>query len=212
MTSNTFDLITSLNDLPPEQILELVSYIKQLQHYNTNLQTYNLNLQQYYTSYYLQHGYYPNTNPQSQPQQQVAPSSPLIEKQNLSERARELNLETGAGLVFSVNYKTTPTGKETMESSVTALKSLYSHADILPKQSSDPKVICSVTLVSMGGQPINYKVWVKEHGIERHYTDTLQSDAKALQSAAEDAVQAAATLRSEGRDKEYEYFSRILSD
>ena len=98
-----------------------------------------------------------------------------------------------------------------MEVAVKALQTLYPNAVILKKQGSEAKVICSVLLVSMAGEPVNYKVWTKEHGIERHYTDTRHSDAKTIQESAEEAVKAAASIRNQDKNKEYEYYSRLLS-
>ena len=147
----------------------------------------------------------------SQPTSSTSTTSTSIQNVPAENLARELNIETGKSIVFSVNYKTTPTGKEMMETAANAVKALYPEADILKKQSSDPNVICSIVLVSVGGDPFNYKIWQKEHTVERHFTDTNQSMAQEIQKAAKEAVKSADSLRGEGADKEYELYSRLLS-
>lgn len=214
MSTEQSNLITSLDQLSYEEAVELVNYVKALNKYQIDFQEYTNKLNQYYIDYYAIYGHYPNTaaQPEMTQQQQQQQSSTVSTGLTREELAKALDLETGNTIVFSVNYKTTPTGKELMEVAEKALKAIYPAADVMRKQSSDPNIICSVMLVSMGGSPINYRVFVKEHGIERHFTDTLQALGKEIQKSAKEAVNSAATLQHDSGDKEYEYYSRLLSE
>ena len=213
MTSEPSKLITSLDQLSPEQASELVNYVKAYNQYVKDFQQYQTEWTRYCTEYYNKYGHYPNTTTQTpQTSSETVTTSLVRTNVDVDELAKNLNLKTGKSIIFSVYYKTTPTGKEMSNVAFNAVKKLYPEADVLKKQSSDPKLICSIILVSLGGTPFNSRVWAKEHGIERHYTDTNMSDEKDILKALEEAVKSAASLRDQKEDKEYEYYSRILSE
>ncbi|KAA6385191.1 MAG: hypothetical protein EZS28_019283, partial [Streblomastix strix] len=100
-------------------------------------------------------------------------------------------IESGHGIIIVIHYKATNTGRSTAENAEKAAKMAFPQADILKKKGIESRVICSVTLTSIGGKKCDYRVWAKDQDIQNHYTSTLQSEQREIITNLREAAEAA---------------------
>ncbi|KAK2951931.1 hypothetical protein BLNAU_13168 [Blattamonas nauphoetae] len=216
--------IVSIDQLTPEQILEVQTYLKDYDKYLVEYQKYLDDWNNYCVSYHHFFGEYPNPNvseeeasiPKTdkplQPQYSTEQTLLYVPKQPSSE-AIPKSADTGQGLIFTILHKKTPTGNATLELAEKAVRGTYPYAEIVKKPSIDSKIICEVQLTFADGKTCNSKVWVREHDIQHHF---MGNPKEVMMEISQNMKEAVSSLRavdmSPEAEAEYNTLLQLLQD